>query len=154
MNETTGINRRSFCTMVAAGGAALSAGCLLAAPAAQADGAAAEAVPPTIYIVDRIVTKPGEGQAMLAEYQEKIVPWGEAHGGELVSTLVAPPVWLPMDSNILTFTWKVAGVGGSWFFDGDRGEIYDVWTDIRARVVEQDRSYFADPADIEELCNV
>lgn len=152
MNETTAINRRSFCTMVAAGGAALGAGCLLNAPVASADEAAA--MPPAIYIVDRIVTKPGEGQAIYDEYQEKIVPWGQAHGGELLSALVAPPMWLPMDSNVLTFTWKVAGVGGCWFFDGDRGEIYDTWTDLRERVVEQDRSYFADPADFEELANV
>lgn len=140
--------------MVAAGGAALGAGCLLNAPVASADEAAAAAVPPAIYIVDRIVTKPGEGQAIYDEYQEKIVPWGEAHGGQLLSALVAPPMWLPMDSNVLTFTWQVAGVGGCWFFDGDRGEIYDTWTDLRERVVEQDRSYFADPADFEELANV
>lgn len=152
MNETTAINRRSFCTMVAAGGAALGAGCLLNAPVASADEAAA--MPPAIYIVDRIVTKPGEGQAIYDEYQEKIVPWGQAHGGELLSALVAPPMWLPMDSNVLTFTWKVAGVGGCWFFDGDRFDIYDTWTDLRERVVEQDRSYFADPADFEELANV
>lgn len=153
MNETVGINRRGFCSMMAAGGAVLSAGCLLEAPAACADEAAAD-VPPTIYIVDRIITRPGEGQAIYDEYQEKIVPWGQAHGGELVSALVAPPIWLPMDSNVLSFTWKVAGVGGSWFFDGDRFDIYDTWTDLRERVVEQDRSYFADPTDFEELANV
>lgn len=163
MNETTTIDRRDFCAMVAAGSAALGAGCLLSASAAGAEEAVADAdatgetaavASPSIYIVDRIITKPGEGEAIYNEYQETIVPWGLAHGGELLSALVAPPIWLPMDSNVLTFTWKVAGIGGCWFFDGDRYDIYDVWTDLRQRVVEQDRSYFADPADFEELANV
>ena len=154
MTDNVGINRRSFCALVA-GGAALGAGGLMVADANADQAAPADAAAPaTVYIVDRNVTKPGEGQAISDEYLEKIVPWGEAQGAEFMGALVAPPIWMPMDSNVLTFTWKAAGTGGCWVFARNRGEIYDTWLDLRQRVIEQDRSYFADPADFEELANV
>ena len=140
MTDNVGINRRSFCALVA-GGAALGAGGLMVADANADQAAPADAAAPaTVYIYD--------------EYLEKIVPWGEAQGAEFMGALVAPPIWMPMDSNVLTFTWKAAGTGGCWVFARNRGEIYDTWLDLRQRVIEQDRSYFADPSDFEELANV
>ena len=170
MNETAALDRRSFCTMAAGAAAALGAGSLVAqvaqaeeAAAADAEAAAAEAMAaymaaqPRIYVVDRVVCKPGDAEAFLKEYLEVYAPKAQALGAELVSTLVAPPCWLPMDSNILTFTWRVAGVPGSWGLASPLRydpEIVAWWAGVHERVVEQDRSYFADPADMEVLNNV
>ncbi len=167
MKETTGVDRRRFCMMAAGAAGVVAAGDLLAgAGAAQAaeasasaDGeaaAVAAAVPP-IYVVDRYETKPGDGEAFLNDYLERYAPLAQTTGAELVSTLVAPPCWLPMDSNVLTFTWKVAGVGGCWGIDTPLRPNPDVqawWDEVRERTVSMDRSYFADPADMEVLNNV
>ena len=167
MKETTGVDRRRFCMMAAGAVGVVAAGDLLAGTgaaqaaeaSASADGeaaAAAAAVPP-IYVVDRYETKPGDGEAFLNDYLERYAPLAQATGAELVSTLVAPPCWLPMDSNVLTFTWKVAGVGGCWGIDTPLRPNPDVqawWDEVRERTVSMDRSYFADPADMEVLNNV
>ena len=178
MKETTGVDRRRFCMMAAGAAGVVAAGDLLAGAAtaqaaeasAKAEGAAADsasadadaaaaaaaAVPP-IYVVDRYETQPGDGEAFLNDYLERYAPLAQSTGAELVSTLVAPPCWLPMDSNVLTFTWKVAGVGGCWGIDTPLRPNPDVqawWDEVRGRTVSMDRSYFADPADMEVLNNV
>ena len=74
-----------------------------------------------------------------------------------MASRVAPPCWLDTDSNTLEFTWKVAGIGGCWGIDSPLradAEVVQWWRDLRDRVVSLDRSYFADPADLEVLCNV
>ena len=174
MKETTGVDRRRFCMMAAGAAGAVAAGDLLAgagvARAAEAsepadglassdseDSAAAAAAVPPIYVVDRYETKPGDGEAFLNDYLERYAPLAQSTGAELVSALVAPPCWLPMDSNVLTFTWKVAGVGGCWGIDTPLRPNPDVqawWDEVRGRTVSMDRSYFADPADMEVLSNV
>lgn len=157
MNEKRSMDRRAFCAM-AAGGAALGvAGSLTGTNPVLADSASPgrdPAQPAPIYVVDRVVTKPGDGEAFYRDYMETYAPVAEAYGATLASVLVAPPIWLPMDSNTITFTWKVAGVGGSWGIAAPRADLYDWWKAVHERVVEQDRSYYADPADMEEICHV
>ena len=167
-----GIGRRAFCAMAAGVAAASVVGPTVGSAGAdenknESDAAAAEAadasdvaeVPntPAVFVIDRLETKPGDGPAMLEEYLSFYAPRAQACYAELVATRVAPPCWLDTDSNTLEFTWKVAGIGGCWGIDSPLradAEVVQWWRDLRNRVVSLDRSYFADPADLEVLCNV
>lgn len=167
-----GIGRRAFCTMAAGVAAASVVGSTVGSAGAdekknESDVAAAEAADasdvaempntPAVFVIDRLETKPGDGPAMLEEYLSFYAPRAQACYAELVATRVAPPCWLDTDSNTLEFTWKVAGIGGCWGIDSPLradAEVVQWWRDLRDRVVSLDRSYFADPADLEVLCNV
>ena len=125
------------------------------APAEAAEATAQE--PIWVYVVDRIVTKPGDGEAFLNDYLTIYAPMAQACYAELVSTLVAPPIWMPNATNTLTFAWKVAGIGGCWGIASPLRSNPDAlawWDSVRERVVSQDRSYFAAPQDMEALNNV
>lgn len=164
MDASKELDRRDFCAFAAAGGAALGAMSLMHGVAKADEGAAAdegqasEAEVPTVLVIDRCVTKPGDGEAFLNDYLATYAPIAEGLGAELVDTLVAPPLWLAEDSNVLMFMWRVAGVGGSWGIAGARNacpEEYLAWCDeMRDRLVDYDRSYFSAPQDMEVLCNV
>lgn len=162
-----GIGRRAFCTMAAGVAAASLVGPSVDSAMADekkdeaeaADGSAATEAPisPAVFVIDRLEAKPSDGPALLEEYLTFYVPRAEACYAELVATRVAPPCWLDTDSNTLEFTWKVAGIGGCWGIDSPLradAEVVQWWRDLRDRVVSLDRSYFADPADLEVLCNV
>ena len=162
------LDRREFCTAMAAGAALVGAAGAIAPKAASAEEAkpadapaeAAEATeqePIWVYVVDRIVTKPGDGEAFLNDYLTIYAPMAQACYAELVSTLVAPPIWMPNATNTLTFAWKVAGIGGCWGIASPLRSNPDAlawWDSVRERVVSQDRSYFAAPQDMEALNNV
>ena len=159
MDASKELDRRDFCAFAAAGGAALGAMSLMHGVAKADESAAAdEAQTPAVLVIDRCVTKPGDGEAFLNDYLETYAPIAEGLGAELVDTLVAPPLWLAEDSNVLMFVWKVAGVGGSWGIAGARNacpEEYLAWCDeMRDRLADYDRSYFSAPQDMEVLCNV
>lgn len=167
-----GIGRRAFCAMAAGVAAASVVGSTVGSAGAdekknESDVAAAEAADasdvaempnaPAVFVIDRLETKPGDGPAMLEEYLSFYAPCAQACYAELVATRVAPPCWLDTDSNTLEFTWKVAGIGGCWGIDSPLradAEVVQWWRDLRDRVVSLDRSYFADPANLEVLCNV
>lgn len=159
MDASKELDRRDFCAFAAAGGAALGAMSLMHGVAKADESATAdEAQTPEVLVIDRCVTKPGDGEAFLNDYLEIYAPIAEGLGAELVDTLVAPPLWLAEDSNVLMFVWKVAGVGGSWGIAGARNacpEEYLAWCDeMRDRLADYDRSYFSAPQDMEALCNV
>lgn len=164
MDASKELDRRDFCAFAAAGGAVLGAAGLMrgVAMANEGDAAgeaqAAESQTPEVLVIDRCVTKPGDGEAFLNDYLATYAPIAEGLGAELVDTLVAPPLWLAEDSNVLMFVWKVAGVGGSWGIAGARNacpEEYLAWCDeMRGRLADYDRSYFSAPQDMEVLCNV
>lgn len=159
MDASKELDRRDFCAFAAAGGAALGAMSLMHGVAKADESATAdEAQTPEVLVIDRCVTKPGDGEAFLNDYLEIYAPIAEGLGAELVDTLVAPPLWLAEDSNVLMFVWKVAGVGGSWGIAGARNacpEEHLAWCDeMRDRLADYDRSYFSAPQDMEALCNV
>ncbi len=162
-----GIGRRAFCTMAAGVAAASLVGPSVDSAVADekkdeaevVDGSVATEAPisPAVFVIDRLEAKPGDGPVLLEEYLTFYAPRAEACYAELVATRVAPPCWLDTDSNTLEFTWKVAGIGGCWGIDSPLradAEVVQWWRDLRDRVVSLDRSYFADPADLEVLCNV
>ena len=131
-----------------------------AEPASEDEAAAEEPTTDTIYIVDRICCKPGDGKAMYEHYMKNYVPGAKERGMTLVNSSVNPPIWLTDDdsNNTLEFVWSVPGmmgwaamVGVSRYTPGVAEEIIKFWYDVDDRVVSRTRTLSAPDADVESL---
>ncbi|WP_282191834.1 hypothetical protein [Adlercreutzia caecimuris] len=111
-----------------------------------------------IYIVDRLVAKPGEGKAVLDDFMANMKPLIEGAGWRFKRATVAPAMWLDTDSNIIEIEWTMADiVQEAWAYSsGTRynPEYVQWWTDIRDRLVSNDRVYSAPEGYMEVLNNV
>lgn len=172
----TQLSRRSFvgvgaCATMASLG--LLAGCITetaeaaeekkeAPEAAEAEAAPAADSPKTeeenvIYIVDRLVTKPGEGKAVYDNFMENMKPLIEGAGWKFKRATVAPAMWLDTDSNIIEIEWTMADiVQEAWAYSsGTRynPEYVQWWTEIRDQLVSNSRVYSAPESYMEVLNN-
>lgn len=172
----TQLSRRSFvgvgaCATVASLG--LLAGCITetagaaeekkeAPEAAEAEAAPAADSPKTeeenvVYIVDRLVTKPGEGKAVYDNFMENMKPLIEGAGWKFKRATVAPAMWLDTDSNIIEIEWTMADiVQEAWAYSsGTRynPEYVQWWTEIRDHLVSNSRVYSAPESYMEVLNN-
>lgn len=177
---TSQLSRRSFvaagtCAAVASLG--IMAGCA-AEPAAEPEPKeeapaepetpapeqeAAASLPKTgdenvIYIVDRLVAKPGEGKAVLDDFMANMKPLMEGAGWTFKRATVAPALWLDTDSNIIEIEWTMPDiVQAAWAYSsGTRyNPVYvQWWASIRDRLVSNDRVYSASESYMEVLNNV
>jgi hypothetical protein len=175
MDKTKALSRRDFIiTGTVAGLGAASLGILSACdnPTETVDesepietttgsqATAAESTTDTIYIIDELHCKPGDGEALYKHYMENYVPDAEARGMTLASTHVCPPIWLSDDisSNKLTFTWSVAGmmgwagmVGISRYDPEVAPKLIAFWQDIDKRVLSRARTLSGPETDVESL---
>lgn len=169
------LSRRSFvgigaCATVASLGAL--AGCITEtgyaaeakeeAAEAEAEAAAATDEQKTeqenvIYIVDRLVTKPGEGKAVYDDFMENMKPLMEAGGWKFKRASVAPAIWLDTDSNIIEIEWTMADiVKEAWAYSSanrSNAEYQQWWVDVREHLVSNDRVYSAPESYMEVLNN-
>lgn len=67
-----------------------------------------------IYVIDDILAKPGQGQALYDAYMARYVPGAKARGMTLQHRLVEPAMWLPEGSNRLIFIWAQPHAGAVW----------------------------------------
>lgn len=114
----------------------------------------------TIYIIDRIECKPGDGKAMYEHYLENYVPGAKERGMTLVLDSVNPPIWLTDEDshNTLEFVWSVAGMMGWAAMVGVARmdpevapKIIDFWRGVDDRVIARTRTLSAPEADVESL---
>lgn len=170
------LSRRSFvgigaCATVASLG--VLAGCITetagaaeekkeAPEAAEAEAAPAVDSPKTdeenvIYIVDRLVTKPGEGKAVYDSFMENMKPLMEEGGWKFKRASVAPAIWLDTDSNIIEIEWTMDDiVQQAWAYTSatrSKPEYVQWWTEIRDHLVSNDRVYSAPESYMEVLNN-
>lgn len=68
----------------------------------------------TVYVVDEIVGKPGQGRALYDAYMERYVPGAQARGMQLLHRLVEPAMWLPEGTNRILFLWAEPDLGVAW----------------------------------------
>ncbi|WP_280506375.1 hypothetical protein, partial [Nocardia farcinica] len=68
----------------------------------------------TLYIIDRVVLKPGTARAFLDAYLTGYVPGARERGLTLERILVSPPVWIEGEPNTVTATWTVRGPSEWW----------------------------------------
>ena len=111
----------------------------------------------TIYVVDRVVTKPGCARAFVDSYIAEYVPGGRKRGMTLDRILVSPPIWSDDRGNVVTVTWTVAGVE-SWWKMTRRGrrdpEVGRWWTTVDELVSERSRTMAAGASDVDGLADV
>lgn len=110
-----------------------------------------------IYIVDELISRPGEGEALLALYRDRYVRAARARGMTLAKTLVEPCFWRSDGPNRLIFLWSIADTADAWAkkiavrWDED---LPALWGEIDASAVSRKRSMLCDADRIEELCDV
>lgn len=115
------------------------------------------ATPPTAYVLDEIVCKPGKAKAVLAQYMEGYVPDARDRGMELDRILVSPPLWMDEQPNTLHITWKLAGAPGFWAmsFKGRRNpRVRGFWESIEPLIEGHTRRFASATGDVEVLCDV
>lgn len=111
----------------------------------------------TIFVIDRIVARPGRGKALFDRYVQDYVPLATGRGLTLQHRLVSPPVWLEEQSNTLLFIWSVQGAGAYWGAEAIARYTpgtSDFWREIEPMVESRTRSVAAGADDMESLANV
>src|SRR3546814_12038357 len=88
----------------------------------------------TLYVIDRIVTKPGCGRQFVDALLDQYLPSAQRRGMTLADVLVSPPLWCDQDPNTLTVTWTVDGTAGWWSMTrpGRRDSTLSPWWDALA----------------------
>ena len=111
-----------------------------------------------IYIVDRLVAKPGDGKAVLDDFMANMKPLIEGAGWRFKRATVAPVMWLDTDSNIIEIEWTMGDiVQEAWAYSsGTRynPEYVQWWATMSDRLVSNDRVYSAPEGYMEVLNNV
>lgn len=129
---------------------------------AEAEAAEQEAAPLTpgeipTTVIDRFVTKPGEGKEFLDWFMENHAPFVEASALAHQRTLVFPPVWLKEESNTIDVVWEMQGSNMFWgFYSGMRANAdwLAFWQEAKSRVVSHDRMFYGDAEKLEAMNNV
>ncbi|KDE12239.1 hypothetical protein [Rhodococcus aetherivorans] len=111
----------------------------------------------TIFVVDRVVTKPGCAREFVDSYVAEYVPGGRNRGMTLDRILVSPPIWFDDESNVVTITWTLEGVHAWWEMtrQGRRDPaLGEWWSKIDDLIVERSRTMAARAGDIEGVSRV
>jgi hypothetical protein len=110
-----------------------------------------------VYVVDRVVTRPGKAREFVDTYLAEYAPGARARGMTLRDVLVSPPIWFDDQSNTVTITWSLPSARAWWEMtwqgrpDPALGKW---WSDISEMVVERTRTVAAAADDVDPLCDV
>lgn len=110
-----------------------------------------------VYVVDRIVTRPGCAQRFLKTYMTEYAPGARGRDMVLKSVLVSPPLWLDDGSNEVTITWTVIGTSGWWDMTrAGRGDnaVRQWWAEAESMIVERHRSMAVEASSIDGFADV
>ena len=111
----------------------------------------------TIYVIDELVARPGEGEAVLAAYMERYAAGARQRGMALERVLVSPPMWLVDQSNTLTISWTLNGAAAWWqmsFLGRNDPEVRAFWAEMSERLVSRKRSFASAAEDVKVLSDV
>lgn len=107
-----------------------------------------------VFIVDRIVTRPGRAREFVARLRGEYAPGAAGRGMRLARLLVSPPMWHE-GANTVTAVWELDGVAAWWeAARAGRGDpaLRDWWDGIAALVEERSRSMAAEDGAVDVLC--
>ncbi|WP_063049985.1 hypothetical protein [Nocardia arthritidis] len=112
---------------------------------------------PTLYIIDRVVLRPGSARVFIDAYLDAYAPAARERGLTLERILVSPPAWIEGETNTVTATWTVPGTAG-WWAAAVRARHDPApakwWESMAPMIVERTRSMASRSEDVEGLCDV
>ncbi|AYJ48307.1 hypothetical protein [Rhodococcus sp. P1Y] len=112
---------------------------------------------PKVYVVDRIVARPGLAKQFVEAYLANYAPGARRRHMVLESIIVSPPMWLNDQSNEITVTWTVRGTTGWWNMARTSRADSDVrqwWNTADSLVLERHRSMAVSATDVDGLVGV
>jgi hypothetical protein len=96
----------------------------------------------TIYVMDRIVLRPGMLEPYRRAWEERYLPGARARGMELVRAWVTPPVEVSGESNEVIQVWALSGAGAFWAMRAQAGADPSVaawWQEIDRYALRRER---------------
>jgi hypothetical protein len=110
-----------------------------------------------IFVIDRVVTKPGCAKTFVDTYFAEYGPGARSRGMTLCDVLVSPPIWSDDLANVVTVTWTLPNVHAWWEMTW-KGRpdpaLSQWWSQIGELLTERSRSFAAAADDVEGLCDV
>jgi|SRR3954447_25713274 len=110
-----------------------------------------------VYVVDRVVTRPGCAREFVDAYLSGYAPGANDRGMTLRDILVSPPIWFGNQTNTVTITWSLPSARAWWEMTWQgrpNASVAQWWADISELVVERTRSVAAAADDVDGLCDV
>ena len=112
----------------------------------------------SIWIVDDILVRPGQGKAFLEAYRRDYAPGANARGMQLLHSRVEPAMWLDDEPNRLLLVWAVADAGALWLSKHVARvtpEVDTFWQETAPPfILSRTRSIMAEADQLEALDNV
>jgi hypothetical protein len=110
-----------------------------------------------VYVVDRVVTRPGRAKEFVDAYLSGYAPGAADRGMTLQGVLVSPPIWFDDLANTIIITWSLPSARAWWEMTWRARPDPNVgkwWTDVSPLIVERSRSVAAAADDVDGLCDV
>jgi hypothetical protein len=110
-----------------------------------------------VYVIDRVVTRPGCARAFVDRYLAEYAPGAVNRGMALDRILVSPPIWFTDQSNTITVTWELAGAQAWWemTWQGRPDKaLGQWWADIAELIESRTRTMASAADDVDTLCDV
>ncbi len=107
-----------------------------------------------VFVIDRVVTKPGCAQKFIDAYLAGYAPGARDRGMSLRDVLVSPPIWFDDRSNVVTITWTLPSPQAWWqmTWQGRPDPAVARWWDsITDLVVERTREVASAADDITDV---
>lgn len=110
-----------------------------------------------VFVVDRVVTRPGCARQFVDTYLAEYAPGARSRGMTLRDVLVSPPIWFTDQANTVTITWTLPSAQAWWEMtwkgrpDPSLGQW---WSRIAELVTERSRSVAAAADHVAGLCDV
>lgn len=109
----------------------------------------------TVFVIDRVLTKPGQTRRFVDRYLAEYAPGARERGMTLLNVLVSPPIWFDDQSNTVTITWSLPSPLAWWQMTWQGrpdAAVGQWWSAIDELVVERTRSVATAADDVDTLC--
>lgn len=110
-----------------------------------------------VYVVDRVVTRPGCARSFVDRYLAEYAPGAVTRGMQLRDVLVCPPIWFEDQPNTVTITWVLPSPQAWWqmTWQGRPDPTLAQWWDsVDTLVTDRTRQVAAAADDVDGLCDV
>jgi hypothetical protein len=110
-----------------------------------------------IFVIDRVVTKPGCARRFIDTYLAEYAPGARSRGMTLRDVLVSPPIWSEDLVNTVIISWTLPSAQAWWEMtwkgrpDPALGEW---WSQISELVTARSRHFAGAADDVDGLCDV